>query len=272
MFGIFSKRNDYIEAIEDKNIQILNSLLPKIKINETFSNPNNSDEKAWNYLLHACKFGNIEVVEFLLENGSDVNHIDSGEKTPLYWATTNKDDGESAKICILLIKKGININHQSKDGKTALFGAVGGVANYEKGTITLEVLLNAGADADLRDKDDQVGPLDLAVSSITGLNGLAVVKMLLKFKANPNIVNIDGITPLFSVAWNKTEGVKIAKVLIKYGADINHSCIDENGIKTYPLDAAIGQENKPLVKYFLDNDAKYNPEFGYDLEIVIEEK
>ena len=67
MFGIFSKRNDYIEAIEDKNIQILNSLLPKIKINETFSNPNNSDEKAWNYLLHACKFGNIEVVELICD-------------------------------------------------------------------------------------------------------------------------------------------------------------------------------------------------------------
>ena len=152
MFGIFAKKDGdgaFIEAIENKSIEILNSLLPKIKINETFSNPNNSAQKAWNYLLHACKFGNIKVVEFLLENGSDVNYLDSDKKSSLYWATTNKDDDESAKICALLIKKGININHKSKDGRTALLGAVISIKNYEKGTKTLEVLLNAGADAAL---------------------------------------------------------------------------------------------------------------------------
>ena len=167
-----------------------------------------------------------------------------------------------------MIKKGINnINHQSKDGRTALLGAVISIKNYEKGTKTLEVLLNAGADAALCYYADKSGPLDTAAD-----NSLAALKMLLKFKANPNIENIDGSTPLFAAAYHETDAVEIAKVLIKAGADINHSCIDQNGIKTYPLDVAISEENKALVKYFLDNGAKHNPEFGAELEIIMEEK
>ena len=140
IFGMFGKKNDIVNAIQNKDIDEVTSCLEKIKnINEIFSRPDNDDEKSWNYLIHACKFGNSEIVKLLLDNGADINNKDSDGKSPLYWASLNDDDKESPKICSLLIKKGMDVNDRANDGRTALIGAVIGIMNYQKNTKTLEL-------------------------------------------------------------------------------------------------------------------------------------
>ena len=41
-------------------------------------------------LTVACQNGFLDVVEFFLDDGLDINHLDSDNKTPLFYALTNK--------------------------------------------------------------------------------------------------------------------------------------------------------------------------------------
>ena len=109
-------KNKILELIENGDSENLSSLLNKISdINEKFSSPDNKDEKNWTYLLHTCKYGNAETVQSLLENGADLNDQDSDGKPPLYWVACN-DDEEAAKICTLLVERGVDINQRANDG------------------------------------------------------------------------------------------------------------------------------------------------------------
>ena len=84
VFGLFSKKNDILNGIENKDVDEVTSYLKKLKnINEIFSRPDNKDENSWSYLVHASKFGNSEIVQLLLDNGSDINKKDSSGKSSL---------------------------------------------------------------------------------------------------------------------------------------------------------------------------------------------
>jgi len=250
VFGLFSKKNDILNGIENKDVDEVTSYLKKLKnINEIFSRPDNKDEKSWSYLVHASKFGNSEIVQLLLDNGSDINKKDSSGKSSLYWASLNEDDTESARICSLLIKKGVDVNAQAHDGRTAVFGAVVGIKNYQKNTKTLEVLLKAGGDPNIQ-MTSGTSALYLAVDT-----SFEAVKMLLKHKANPNIETIDGATPLFQVGFN--DNTDTVSALIKAGADVNHGCLNENAVMIYPLDVSIDEDNQLITEYLIENGAKF---------------
>jgi hypothetical protein len=134
--------------------------------------------------------------------------------------------------------------------------------NYEKNNKTLEVLLKAGGDPNIQVGEGKSSPLDVAADK-----SLEAVKMLLKHKANPNIENILGSTPLFAAA--NADTIEMASALIKAGADINHECVDYNGVTVYPLDVAIGEDNQLLVEYLVENGGKFNPDIS-NLEIEVE--
>ena len=73
------------EALESSDIDLIDTLLCKINnINDTFSKPNNEDVHGWTYLLHACKYGNVAVVELLLQKNSRFDLVDSDGKGPIY--------------------------------------------------------------------------------------------------------------------------------------------------------------------------------------------
>jgi len=48
------------------------------------------NEKNQSPLTVACQNGYLDVVEFFLDDGLDINHLDSDNKTPLFYALTNK--------------------------------------------------------------------------------------------------------------------------------------------------------------------------------------
>jgi len=60
------------------------------------------NDKNQSPLTVACQNGYLDVVEFFLDDGLDINHSDNYNKTPLFYALTNKHH----EIANLLISKG----------------------------------------------------------------------------------------------------------------------------------------------------------------------
>ena len=146
MFNLFNKRKKILDAIENKETGEVVSLLKKVKdINEVSPKPDNKDVGNWTFLLHACKYGNSELVELLLKSDADLNVTDSDGKPPLYWAACNNDDDEAATIVKQLTGNGVDFNQQADDGRTPLLGAA--ISGNIK---AIDVLVTGGADPNMQ--------------------------------------------------------------------------------------------------------------------------
>ena len=78
-------------------------------------------------LLIACKFGDLEKVKQLLENGADVNAGDKDDRTALMFAAGNGHK----EVVELLIENGADVNAKNIMGKTALMSASrGGIRKW----------------------------------------------------------------------------------------------------------------------------------------------
>jgi len=98
-------------------------------------------------LIKACHNNYTETIRRLLNGGADVNISNSLKKTPLIIAAENdyKD-----LVQQLLREKGLKINAQDNEGKTALiYSVINGYNEIGKD------LLGAEADPDIKDREDQ---------------------------------------------------------------------------------------------------------------------
>lgn len=103
-------------------------------------------------LLNIAGYNNLEVAEFLLERGADVNAQDKGGLIPLH----NASSYGHLDIAALLIKYNTVVNATDKWGFTPLHEAA------QKGRTQLCALLLAhGADPFLKNQEGQ-SPVDLA--------------------------------------------------------------------------------------------------------------
>ncbi|MEI0699913.1 ankyrin repeat domain-containing protein [Brachyspira intermedia] len=102
-------KDRFFKAAEKGNIERIKDLMDYIDINT-------KDTYGINALMHALIFNNLESVEFLLENGADLNSIDYEYQTPLMYAIQKNN----AEIVKLLISKGANINFKDARNRTAL--------------------------------------------------------------------------------------------------------------------------------------------------------
>jgi len=68
---------------------------------EVYNNKNQSP------LTVACQNGYLDVVEFFLDDGLDIDHLDCENKTPLFYALTNKHPD----VANLLISRGAKSMH-----------------------------------------------------------------------------------------------------------------------------------------------------------------
>jgi len=193
-------------------------------------------------LFQAAGSGDLRMVRFLLEIGTDVNVKDKDGKTALMF-TSDLWGGVPVnaylEVAELLLDKGADVNAEDKDGKTALM-----VASDRGRLEVLKLLLVKGADVNTKDKD---GKTALMVVS----NNPEVAKLLLDNGADVNAKDKDGKTALLVVVGRSSH---ILKLLLDKGADVNAR--DKDGKTALMMALRIGHFE--VAKLLLDKGADIN--------------
>jgi ankyrin repeat protein len=141
-------------------------------------------DKSGNTPLHsAAAVGSLQIIEYLLSKGADINSTNPTLSTPLHVAITNKQDA-AAK---LLIEKGADLNKKDSRGNTPLHAVV-----YSNQKEIAELLINKGADLESRNQQNYT-PLGALTRSTKNFE---VAEVLVRSGADINSPWTDGATPL----------------------------------------------------------------------------
>jgi len=154
-------------------------------------------------VLMAFANGNIQVFEYLIKSGGDINFTDPNGGTYLIGATIDIN----LPLIRVLLANGVNINAQNNQGINALM-----VASRMGYVEIVELLLKNGADISAKDKqemtalmhaaDGYTGTRSTVMTNIKGqqiplrLNHVTVAQLLLDRGANPNLSDKKGKTAL----------------------------------------------------------------------------
>lgn len=160
-------------------------------------------------LTTAVRLDRIETVEFLIENGADLNFGGKLEIPPL-MAAANARNMPMAKY---LLSAGADPNATDDHGRTLLHRAFNAIDCNEM-LETIEFLLTIGMDIEAKDKKGHT-PLHIAAKN----RCQDTVKLLLTHGGNLNARTNDGQTPLHVAATFHT--IESISVLLKAGADVN---------------------------------------------------
>jgi FOG: Ankyrin repeat len=154
---------------------------------------------------------NPEILKALLEAGADPNVRNSEGRTPLFFSTMN-DDNDSVNA---LLSHGAD-----KEAGAPLIEAA--FSHRLKGA---EALLKAGADVNVRSAFRGKTPLHFAAEK----NDLEMATLLLTYKADPNLRDEDGTTPLVYAKANRppqASSTDLIDLLHKHGAVDNLPMFD----------------------------------------------
>ena len=148
------------------------------------------------------------VIEKLCHYGADVNARSKGGWTPLHWAVNRGERTETAKI---LLDAGTDVNATDVDQETPLHLAV-----KDEDIEMIDVLAERGADLETKNAKGQT-PLILAL--MRERCDCYVVERLLHRGARVNTQDSKGWTPLReAVNWNM---INVVEVLLSHKADPN---------------------------------------------------
>ena len=148
---------------------------------------------------------NEDLVRILLEDGVDVNAVQSDGATALHWASYYGN----ADLASLLMAAGADHSLANRNGSTAMWLA----ANHGNVAV-INILLDGGADAN---ESLPLGRRPLMLAARSG--NVEAVKLLLDHGADPNASETErGTTPLMQAA---DQGhADVMAVLIEHGADV----------------------------------------------------
>ena len=242
-------------------------------------------------MLYAARQGCLECVKLLLRAHADPNLPDPEGVTPLIMAVTNFHFDVGA----FLITAKANVNSWDWWGRTPLWAAVdlntiphGGRPDRPSLDNTtsvkmIEILLDAGANPNVQLKlfppyravgPDRGADMMLTMGSTPLLRAakaadVAAIRLLLAHGADPNLPNVQGVTPVMAAAGLgsneidtrgrfKTQPDQVASIdlLVKAGADINAH--DNRGQTALHGAALFGYDDviKVLVAHNADVNAK----------------
>ena len=222
-----------IREIRNKNLEGVRAIISKNK-----GILNNMDSNG-DYMLNVAVIeGNIEIVEYLVSQGADINIKDGSGETPLQIAI---HEGKLELINFFLSKKA-DVNMKDFFNETSLHEAV------NKGEIEIVKLIVAhGADLNAKNNLKET-PLFYAVKN----NYSDIAKYLISKGSEVNTKDLGGRSPLHEAAYQGS--LDTVKYLISKGARVNAK--DKYDI--YPLHVAAKQGQLEIVKYLILKGAKIN--------------
>ncbi len=190
-------------------------------------------------LAKAVQADNLEIAQFLLEQGADktINHADTEFQTAIFKA-------RSAKMAQLLIANGANVSDRDKKGLSVLLHAVVRHLDFD----LLKVLLQNGADINAQDKSGTTALL-WAAQHPYERDDKNCVQFLLENGAKANVANNQGETPLLVA-----EELDVLQALLTHGADVNAQNEDGQTALIYvaKMNAPVGEKAKWLLEHGAD--------------------
>ncbi|MDA3613629.1 ankyrin repeat domain-containing protein [Polluticaenibacter yanchengensis] len=213
------------------------------------------------YLHWAAYRGNVELVEYLLGLGSDINEEDSHGTTPVAFAAGS--GGLNKGIVEAFVKKGLDLKKTYRDGANLLLLGVGA----DKDLSLTDYLVSKGLSINSVDAKGNTafnyaargGDIELlkallkkgvkynnealiaaAQGSRRTANTIEVYKYLVEdLKLKPNFVSASGETVLHSIV-RKPNQSEIIKYFLDKGVDVNQAT-KEDGATAF-LNAASGRD------------------------------
>jgi ankyrin repeat protein len=184
----------------------------------------------------ASKMQNYQIVKLLLKHGAKTNPriFENQGDSALHNAVYRND----IKMAKLLLKHGANVNAYNFDYEEPIFAAVRN-RNFEM----IKLLLKYNSDINA-ETPSSFSPFDIALTN----DDHEMAEFLLK-----NGVDVEkSRTKNFGSYLHYVKDVKMAKLLLKYGADVNN----RNMYGYTPLDDA---KNSEIMKLLIKNGGKRNP-------------
>jgi ankyrin repeat protein len=225
-------------------------------------NAGNADDLGYTPLMEAINDDRAEMVQFLLDNGADVNATDTIGGTALFRACVSA----RPELLKLLLKAGAAVDANNNEGSTALhyvcqhavswggwtiLETVDGVETekpnmriYEHLEI-IKILLDHGAAIN---SFNSGGYSALHFSAHTG-NAVFVTELLAR-GAKPDLVNTNGYSPLHAASDNGQ--LSCIQLLAEAGADVNRP----DGYGFRPIHGATLSGNTEAVAYLLKKGAR----------------
>ena len=178
--------------------------------------------------------GNVELVEYLLKNGVDIDDADYSNSTILHYAVR----GRQNEVIERLVRRGANVEKKNNDGYTPLHTAV--VEGYLD---TLQVLhVHGHADPNTFSVIKDLSPLHTA----SLFNYFQIIDYLLDMGANVNAVNELGQSALMVAGFHNQ--LEAAKSLLKAGANVDLADHEGNTV----LMGASQEGQIPMIKLLLE--------------------
>jgi len=237
--GLYAMKQDEVDksellcrAIEEGNLEKVKLLL------DQGANINGKNRVTNTPLITACMKNNIEIARLLIEKGADVNDTNKYGSPPLIFAVL----ANNIALAKLLCNEKMRLNVALSNGLNLL------VVSIEYGYVDmLEFLLTQGADVNSIELPGCNTPLIAACKE----DNLEMVQLLIKYEADINKKNNDGLNPLM---WACRRGnLEVVKFLIENDVDVNTR---PNGMT--PLMYACSYDRVEVVKLLLAKGADIN--------------
>lgn len=236
-------------------------------------------------LLFAVRDANLEMARLLLDSGADIQLASANQTTPLIVAILNGQVG----LAKFLLERGANPNAVDAYGRGALFAAIElRNFNHEKypdlptdgrdPIDLIKALLAKGANPNARTDTTPVHGLMQFDGSWVNFDGqtpfiraalsgdIAVMRLLLEYKADPKIATKEGTTSLMAAAginWipgqtfshSEEEYVEAVKLCLERGVDVNAA----NSLGFTAMHGAANRGWPSVIQVLADHGSKLDP-------------
>jgi ankyrin repeat protein len=187
--------------------------------------------------LHSATwYGDLEIVQVLLDYEADVNARDPNNWTPIHYLSEGNPPPETphnnpellSAIARLLLEHGAEVNARTNSGLAPLHVA----AQYGRVEVA-RVLLDHGANVGAEDDEGRT-PIYVAAN----YGRAKVAHMLLEHGANVGAGDNNGKTPLYAAVEHRN--VEVVRVLLEHGANVGAG--DNEGRTPFQIASAKGYD------------------------------